>query len=146
MKRKQSRKRLIIQQPSNGGQECPEVLEEEKDCEVPKICPGFRYNCSDATFFYSMDRYMMYIIAKEVALYQFNQRLLYITNGETVWLHYNVSNLMLHHYHKTVALKAAELLLDVRITETDVNTCHLPNTAEMLALSAAALSDLFVCC
>lgn len=58
MKRKQSRKRLIIQQPSNGGQECPEVLEEEKDCEVPKICPGFRYNCSDATF-YSMDRYMM---------------------------------------------------------------------------------------
>lgn len=84
--------------------------------------------------------------AKEVALYQFNQLLLYITNGETVWLHYNVSNLMLHHYHKTVALKAAELLLDVRITETDVNTCHLPNTAEMLALSAATLSDLFVCC
>uniref|UniRef100_I3JH86 Thrombospondin type 1 domain containing 7A n=1 Tax=Oreochromis niloticus TaxID=8128 RepID=I3JH86_ORENI len=39
----QSRKRLIIQMPSNGGQECPEVLEEERDCEVPKICPGFRW-------------------------------------------------------------------------------------------------------
>lgn len=42
VKRKQSRKRLIIQQPSNGGQECAEVLEEERDCEVPKVCPGFR--------------------------------------------------------------------------------------------------------
>lgn len=56
---------------------------------------------------------------------------------------YKVSNLLLHHYHKTVALKAAELLLDVRL-QPDVNTCHVPNTAEMLALSA--LSDLFVCC
>ncbi|KAF3692339.1 Thrombospondin type-1 domain-containing protein 7A Precursor [Channa argus] len=43
VKRKQSRKRLIIQLPSNGGQECPEVLEEERDCEVPKVCPGFRW-------------------------------------------------------------------------------------------------------
>ena len=42
MKRRQSRKRLIIQLPSNGGQDCPEVLEEERDCEVPKVCPGFR--------------------------------------------------------------------------------------------------------
>uniref|UniRef100_A0A671TXP3 Thrombospondin type-1 domain-containing protein 7A n=1 Tax=Sparus aurata TaxID=8175 RepID=A0A671TXP3_SPAAU len=40
---KQSRKRLIIQLPSNGGQDCPELLEEERDCEVPKICPGFRW-------------------------------------------------------------------------------------------------------
>ncbi|XP_010795932.1 thrombospondin type-1 domain-containing protein 7A-like [Notothenia coriiceps] len=43
VKTKQTRKRLIIQQPSNGGQDCPEVLEEENDCEVPKICPGFRW-------------------------------------------------------------------------------------------------------
>ncbi|XP_037532443.1 thrombospondin type-1 domain-containing protein 7A [Nematolebias whitei] len=43
VKRKQSRKRLVIQMPSNEGQECPEVLEEERDCEVPKVCPGFRW-------------------------------------------------------------------------------------------------------
>lgn len=43
-KRKQSRKRLVIQLPSNGGQECPDVLEEEKDCELPTVCPGYRYN------------------------------------------------------------------------------------------------------
>ncbi|XP_027141893.1 thrombospondin, type I, domain containing 7Ab isoform X6 [Larimichthys crocea] len=43
VKRKQSRKRLIIQLPSNGGQDCPEVLEEDRDCEVPKSCPGFRW-------------------------------------------------------------------------------------------------------
>uniref|UniRef100_A0A1A7X5A7 Thrombospondin type-1 domain-containing protein 7A n=2 Tax=Iconisemion striatum TaxID=60296 RepID=A0A1A7X5A7_9TELE len=43
VKKKQSRKRLVIQMPSNGGQECPQVLEEEKDCEIPKICPGFRW-------------------------------------------------------------------------------------------------------
>ncbi|TKS82572.1 Thrombospondin type-1 domain-containing protein 7A [Collichthys lucidus] len=43
VKRKQSRKRLIIQPPSNGGQDCPEVLEEDRDCEVPKSCPGFRW-------------------------------------------------------------------------------------------------------
>ncbi|KAF6727032.1 Thrombospondin type-1 domain-containing protein 7A [Oryzias melastigma] len=42
VKKKQSRKRLIIQMPSNGGQECPEVLEEERDCEAPRSCPGFR--------------------------------------------------------------------------------------------------------
>lgn len=42
VKSQQSRKRLIIQQPSNGGQDCPEVLEEEQDCELPKVCPGFR--------------------------------------------------------------------------------------------------------
>ncbi|MEQ2236537.1 Thrombospondin type-1 domain-containing protein 7A [Ilyodon furcidens] len=29
--------------PSNGGQECPVVLEEERDCDVPKVCPGFRW-------------------------------------------------------------------------------------------------------
>lgn len=43
VKKKQSRKRLIIQQPSNGGQDCHEVLEEERDCELPKVCPGFRW-------------------------------------------------------------------------------------------------------
>ncbi|TNN34605.1 Thrombospondin type-1 domain-containing protein 7A [Liparis tanakae] len=40
---KQSRKRLVIQLPSNGGQDCPELLEEETDCQVPAVCPGFRW-------------------------------------------------------------------------------------------------------
>ena len=43
-KKKQSRKRVILQLPANGGQDCPEVLEEEKDCEAPKVCPGYRYS------------------------------------------------------------------------------------------------------
>lgn len=41
-KRKQSRKRIIIQLPANGGQDCPEVLYQEKECEAPSVCPGFR--------------------------------------------------------------------------------------------------------
>ncbi|AWP15681.1 putative thrombospondin type-1 domain-containing protein 7A-like [Scophthalmus maximus] len=43
VKRKQSKKRLTIQLPSNGGQDCPELMEEERDCEVPKVCPGVRW-------------------------------------------------------------------------------------------------------
>ncbi|XP_064856159.1 thrombospondin type-1 domain-containing protein 7A-like [Oncorhynchus nerka] len=42
-KTKQSRNRVILQLPANGGQDCPEVLEEEKDCEAPKVCPGYRW-------------------------------------------------------------------------------------------------------
>ncbi|XP_030638046.1 thrombospondin, type I, domain containing 7Ab [Chanos chanos] len=42
-RRKQSRFRVIIQLPANGGQECPAVLYEEKDCEAPMICPGYRW-------------------------------------------------------------------------------------------------------
>ncbi|TSK28216.1 Thrombospondin type-1 domain-containing protein 7A [Bagarius yarrelli] len=42
-KRKQSRKRIIIQLPANGGQDCPEVLYQEKECEAPSVCPGFRW-------------------------------------------------------------------------------------------------------
>ncbi|KAI9999853.1 hypothetical protein NQD34_011696 [Periophthalmus magnuspinnatus] len=38
----QSRRRLVLQQPSNGGLECPEVLEEQRECEPPKTCPGYR--------------------------------------------------------------------------------------------------------
>lgn len=41
VKMKQLRKRLIIQQPK-GGRECPRTLEEQRDCELPKTCPGFR--------------------------------------------------------------------------------------------------------
>ncbi|KAK7877677.1 hypothetical protein WMY93_031614, partial [Mugilogobius chulae] len=37
----QSRRRVIVQQPSNGGQECPDVLEEQRECDPPKTCPGF---------------------------------------------------------------------------------------------------------
>ncbi|XP_072316265.1 thrombospondin, type I, domain containing 7Ab [Eucyclogobius newberryi] len=40
---KQSRRRVLIQQPSNGGQECPDVLEEQRDCEPSKTCSGFRW-------------------------------------------------------------------------------------------------------
>ncbi|KAG9345215.1 hypothetical protein JZ751_009760 [Albula glossodonta] len=37
VKKKQSRNRIIIQLPANGGQDCPEVLYEEKDCESPSL-------------------------------------------------------------------------------------------------------------
>ncbi|KAI1902463.1 hypothetical protein AGOR_G00045030, partial [Albula goreensis] len=42
-KRKQSRKRIITQLPANGGQECPEVLFQERDCEAPSVCQGYRW-------------------------------------------------------------------------------------------------------
>uniref|UniRef100_A0AAY4ELB3 Thrombospondin type-1 domain-containing protein 7A n=1 Tax=Denticeps clupeoides TaxID=299321 RepID=A0AAY4ELB3_9TELE len=42
-KRKQSRKRIIIQFPANGGQDCPEVLSQERDCDAPSVCPGYRW-------------------------------------------------------------------------------------------------------
>ncbi|XP_031644645.1 thrombospondin type-1 domain-containing protein 7A [Oncorhynchus kisutch] len=42
-KRKQNRKRIIIQLPANGGQDCPEVLAQERDCEVPSVCLGYRW-------------------------------------------------------------------------------------------------------
>uniref|UniRef100_A0A8C7G0H7 Thrombospondin type-1 domain-containing protein 7A n=1 Tax=Oncorhynchus kisutch TaxID=8019 RepID=A0A8C7G0H7_ONCKI len=42
-KRKQNRKRIIIQLPANGGQDCPEVLTQERDCEVPSVCLGYRW-------------------------------------------------------------------------------------------------------
>uniref|UniRef100_A0A8C7Q3G5 Thrombospondin type-1 domain-containing protein 7A n=1 Tax=Oncorhynchus mykiss TaxID=8022 RepID=A0A8C7Q3G5_ONCMY len=42
-KRKQNRKRIIIQLPANGGQDCPEVLTQERDCESPSVCLGYRW-------------------------------------------------------------------------------------------------------
>uniref|UniRef100_A0A8C1KE39 Thrombospondin type-1 domain-containing protein 7A n=1 Tax=Cyprinus carpio TaxID=7962 RepID=A0A8C1KE39_CYPCA len=42
-KNKQFRYRVIIQMPANGGQECPDVLYEEKDCATPSVCPGYRW-------------------------------------------------------------------------------------------------------
>uniref|UniRef100_A0A8B9KE92 Thrombospondin type-1 domain-containing protein 7A n=1 Tax=Astyanax mexicanus TaxID=7994 RepID=A0A8B9KE92_ASTMX len=42
-KKKQSRKRIIIQLPANGGQDCPEVLFQEKECEAPSVCTGYRW-------------------------------------------------------------------------------------------------------
>ncbi|XP_061918683.1 thrombospondin, type I, domain containing 7Ab [Entelurus aequoreus] len=62
VKRKQSRKRLIIQMPSNGGQYCPELLEEERDCQLPESCPGFRWKthkwrkCQLVPWFLRQDR------------------------------------------------------------------------------------------
>uniref|UniRef100_A0A672MWQ4 Thrombospondin type-1 domain-containing protein 7A-like n=1 Tax=Sinocyclocheilus grahami TaxID=75366 RepID=A0A672MWQ4_SINGR len=40
---KQSRKRIIIQLPANGGQDCPEVLFQEKECDASSFCPGYRW-------------------------------------------------------------------------------------------------------
>lgn len=45
-KSRQSRFRVIIQKPANGGLDCPEVLSEEKDCVSPApstVCPVYRY-------------------------------------------------------------------------------------------------------
>ncbi|XP_051721438.1 thrombospondin type-1 domain-containing protein 7A isoform X1 [Ctenopharyngodon idella] len=42
-KNKQFRYRVVIQMPANGGQECPDVLYEEKDCATPSVCPGYRW-------------------------------------------------------------------------------------------------------
>lgn len=41
-KKKQYRKRIIIQLPANGGQDCPEVLTQERECEAPSVCQGYR--------------------------------------------------------------------------------------------------------
>ncbi|XP_069050848.1 thrombospondin, type I, domain containing 7Ab [Lepisosteus oculatus] len=43
VKKKQSRYRIIIQVPANGGQDCPDVLYEEKECEAPSNCLGYRW-------------------------------------------------------------------------------------------------------
>ncbi|XP_036395010.1 thrombospondin type-1 domain-containing protein 7A isoform X1 [Megalops cyprinoides] len=43
VKKKQSRNRIIIQLPANGGQDCPEVLYEERECEAPSVCLGYRW-------------------------------------------------------------------------------------------------------
>ncbi|XP_038626243.1 thrombospondin type-1 domain-containing protein 7A [Tachyglossus aculeatus] len=41
--RKQTRTRVIIQFPANGGRECPDTLKEEKDCEPPPVCQDYRW-------------------------------------------------------------------------------------------------------
>uniref|UniRef100_A0A8C1ZU58 Thrombospondin type-1 domain-containing protein 7A n=1 Tax=Cyprinus carpio TaxID=7962 RepID=A0A8C1ZU58_CYPCA len=43
VKKKQSRKRIMIQLPANGGQDCPEVLFQEKECDASSVCPGYRW-------------------------------------------------------------------------------------------------------
>uniref|UniRef100_A0A8C2JGW2 Thrombospondin type-1 domain-containing protein 7A n=1 Tax=Cyprinus carpio TaxID=7962 RepID=A0A8C2JGW2_CYPCA len=40
---KHSRHRIIIQRPANGGQECPDTLYEERDCDPPPLCPTYRW-------------------------------------------------------------------------------------------------------
>ncbi|XP_053189729.1 thrombospondin type-1 domain-containing protein 7A [Scomber japonicus] len=42
-KKKQYRKRIVIQLPANGGQDCPEVLTQERECEAPSVCQGYRW-------------------------------------------------------------------------------------------------------
>lgn len=48
----QTRFRVIVQQPANGGTDCPEVLYEERECEVPRpasVCTGYRYTVHPVT-------------------------------------------------------------------------------------------------
>ncbi|XP_054334899.1 thrombospondin type-1 domain-containing protein 7B isoform X1 [Pongo pygmaeus] len=40
---KQSRYRIIIQEAANGGQECPDTLYEERECEDVSLCPVYRW-------------------------------------------------------------------------------------------------------
>ncbi|XP_054555669.1 thrombospondin type-1 domain-containing protein 7B isoform X1 [Talpa occidentalis] len=40
---KQSRYRIIIQEAANGGQECPDTLFEERECEDVSLCPMHRW-------------------------------------------------------------------------------------------------------
>ncbi|XP_056154112.1 thrombospondin type-1 domain-containing protein 7A [Lampris incognitus] len=42
-KTKQFRKRIIVLLPTNGGQDCPEVLTQERDCESSSVCQGYRW-------------------------------------------------------------------------------------------------------
>ncbi|KAK2874094.1 hypothetical protein Q8A67_021247 [Cirrhinus molitorella] len=39
----QSRHRIIIQRPANGGQECPDTLYEERECDPLPLCPTYRW-------------------------------------------------------------------------------------------------------
>ncbi|XP_014851900.1 PREDICTED: thrombospondin type-1 domain-containing protein 7B isoform X1 [Poecilia mexicana] len=39
----QSRYRIIIQTPANGGQECPDTLYEGRECDSVRVCPVFRW-------------------------------------------------------------------------------------------------------
>ncbi|XP_039883311.1 thrombospondin type-1 domain-containing protein 7B isoform X1 [Simochromis diagramma] len=39
----QSRYRTIIQRAANGGQECPDTLYEERECESLRVCPVYRW-------------------------------------------------------------------------------------------------------
>ncbi|XP_046713402.1 thrombospondin type-1 domain-containing protein 7B isoform X2 [Silurus meridionalis] len=39
----QSRHRIIIQRPDNGGQECPATLYEERECDPRPLCPTYRW-------------------------------------------------------------------------------------------------------
>ncbi|XP_025235320.1 thrombospondin type-1 domain-containing protein 7A [Theropithecus gelada] len=41
--RKQSRHRVIIQLPANGGRDCTEPLYEEKACDAPQVCQSYRW-------------------------------------------------------------------------------------------------------
>ncbi|XP_047666453.1 thrombospondin type-1 domain-containing protein 7B isoform X2 [Tachysurus fulvidraco] len=41
--RTQSRHRIIIQRPANGGQECPATLLEERECDPQTLCPTYRW-------------------------------------------------------------------------------------------------------
>ncbi|XP_063067955.1 thrombospondin type-1 domain-containing protein 7B-like [Engraulis encrasicolus] len=39
----QSRHRIVVQRPTNGGQDCPDTLYEERECEPPPACPIYSW-------------------------------------------------------------------------------------------------------
>nr|XP_020855680.1 thrombospondin type-1 domain-containing protein 7A isoform X4 [Phascolarctos cinereus] len=41
--KKQSRNRVIIQLPANGGRDCLEAMYEERECAAPQVCHSFRW-------------------------------------------------------------------------------------------------------
>lgn len=59
-KKKQSRKRIIIQLPANGGQYCPEVLFQEKECDSPSVCSGYRWAQHKINVFLSVLQFYFY--------------------------------------------------------------------------------------
>lgn len=38
----QSRYRMVVQRAANGGQECPDTMFEERECEPLPVCPTYR--------------------------------------------------------------------------------------------------------
>ncbi|KAM9824426.1 thrombospondin type-1 domain-containing protein 7A [Neosynchiropus ocellatus] len=42
-KKMQYRKRIILQLPANGGQDCPDVLTQERECDATSACKGYRW-------------------------------------------------------------------------------------------------------
>lgn len=42
----QSRYRMVVQRAAGGGQECPDTMFEERECEPLPVCPTYRSDFS----------------------------------------------------------------------------------------------------